>query len=159
DECRALAARIAKSVQQFIAAHTTCSIERTVLRAYGVDGADPDGVPLVNTCVERYLKAGRVGRGLAPFLGRALVGRGGGPQQAAEELAYGSVVDDGEGGPSREEVERALKPHTLAALERIDRARQKREQDRTRLGAGPRPWKYVIVATGNIYDDADQARA
>jgi len=40
-----------------------------------------------------------------------------------------------------------------------NRAREKRESDRARLGTGPHPWKYVIVATGNIYDDADQARA
>ena len=30
---------------------------------------------------------------------------------------------------------------------------------RLRLPSGPEPLKYVIVATGNIYDDADQARA
>src|SRR5688572_15504391 len=93
DECRALAAQIAGGVHQFIDGHTTCSIERTVLRAYGVDGTDPDGVPLVNTCVERYLKSGVVGRGIAWFLGRALARGAGDPQQAAEELAYAEQLD------------------------------------------------------------------
>ena len=59
DECRQLAAQIAEGVHRFIDAHTTSAIERTVLRAYGVDGADNEGVPLVNICVERYLKSGR----------------------------------------------------------------------------------------------------
>ncbi len=158
-ECRALAGRVADGVQQFIDAHTTVSIERTVLRAYGVDGADPEGVPLVNTCVERYLKSGALGFGVAWFLGRALAQGAADPQQAAEALAYGATVDDGAGGPTREEIAKALEPHTRAAVERIDRARQKRESDRARLGTGPKPWKYVIVATGNIYDDAEQARA
>jgi beta-lysine 5,6-aminomutase alpha subunit len=159
DECRSLAHDVAEGVHRFIDAHTTCSIERTVLRAYGIDGADPDGVPLVNTCVERYLKAGLVGRGIATFLGRALARGAADPQQAAEELAYGAAVDDGAGGPTLDETRAALAPHTQAALAKIDRARQKREADRARLGTGKTPWKYVIVATGNIYDDADQARA
>ena len=46
ERCRALAGDIAADVQRFIDRHTTVSIERTVLRAYGVDGADPDGVAL-----------------------------------------------------------------------------------------------------------------
>ncbi len=158
-ECRTLAARIAQGVQDFIHRHTTVSIERTVLRAYGVDGADGDGVPLVNTCVDRYLKDGLGGRGIATYLGRALARGAADPQQAAEQLAYAATLDDGEGGPAPDAIRRALQPHTDEAMARIDRARHRRESDRKRLGTGPTPWKYLIVATGNIYDDADQARA
>ena len=161
-ECRALASRVAESVQRFIDRHTTCSIERTVLRAYGVDGADPDGVPLVNTCVERFVKTDRAGRGIALFLGRALARGAAGPQEAAEELAYSTEIDDGAGAPDAAAARAALAPHTLLALARIDRARARREADRARLAPSAQPGtplKYVIVATGNIYDDADQARA
>jgi beta-lysine 5,6-aminomutase alpha subunit len=157
DECRRLAAEIAEGVHRFIDAHTSVSIERTVLRAYGIDGADAEGVPLVNACVERYWQS--AGQGIATFLGRALAKGAADPQQAAEQLAWGSDFDDGKGGPDRAEIERVLLPHTKAAIARIDGARQKKEAARARLGTGPRPWKYVIVATGNIYDDADQARA
>ena len=59
---------------------TTCSIERTVLRAYGVDGVDGNGVPLVNTCVERLLRGGLGGHGVAFTRGR-LVARSGGTLQ------------------------------------------------------------------------------
>ena len=159
EECRALAGDIAGGVQRFIDGHTTVSIERTVLRAYGVDGADADGVPLVNSCVDRYLAAGGLGQGIAWWLGRALARGAADPQEAAELLAYGGELDDGRDGPTHKEVVAALAPHTEAALERIDRARDKRRSDKERLGSGPIPWKYVIVATGNIYDDADQARA
>lgn len=159
DDCRRLAADIAGGVQRFIDGHTTVSIERTVLRAYGIDGADAEGVPLVNSCVDRYLAAGGLGRGIAYWLGRALARGAADPQEAAEALAYGSEVDDAGSGPSDAEVRAALTAHTKAAIERIDRARDKRQADKARLGTGPRPWKYVIVATGNIYDDADQARA
>jgi beta-lysine 5,6-aminomutase alpha subunit len=157
DECRELAAAVAGGVMAFIGQHTTVSIERTVLRAYGVDGADPDGVPLVNTCVERVRAAGGLGRGIAWHLGQKLCHGAANAQEAAEAIAYGPDPDGHE--VSAENVVRALAAPTQAALERIDAARRHRDADRQRLGQGPTPLKYVIVATGNIYDDADQARA
>src|SRR5689334_10005963 len=108
DECRALAADVAAGVQRFIDAHTTVSIERTVLRAFGIDGADADGVPLVNSCVDRYLASGALGRGIAYWLGRALARGAADPQEAAEELAYGGAIDDGSDGPAHADVVAAL---------------------------------------------------
>ena len=159
DECRALAARVAADVGRFIQAHSTVSIERTVLRAYGVEGADPDGVPLVNTCVARLQAAGQLGLGAAHALGRELLRGAATIQEAAEALAYGAPPEPPGPGDNLETIRRALAPYTSEALAVIDRSRQHREADRARLGTGPTPLKYVIVATGNIYDDADQARA
>ncbi len=158
DECRSLADRVAAQVQAFIDAHSTVSIERTVLRAYGIDGANADGHPLVNRCVERIKEAGLLPRGAAFALGATLVRGAAGPQEAAEELAYGagpSGLDD----VTEAQARHALLAHTPAAMARIDDARDARTAVRKRLGTGPTPYKYVIVATGNIYDDADQARA
>ena len=62
--CRALAAEIASDVQRYIDAHTTVGVERTILRAYGADGVDDQGAPLVNTAIERYRQAGLIGHGL-----------------------------------------------------------------------------------------------
>ena len=59
--CRALAADIAGDVQSTIDAHTTVGVERTVARAYGVEGADPEGTPLANTLVERIHARGFTG--------------------------------------------------------------------------------------------------
>jgi beta-lysine 5,6-aminomutase alpha subunit len=156
EECRTLAAEVAGGVQAFIERHTTSSIERTVLRAYGVQGADPNGVPLVNTCVERFVKAGTLGHGIAYFLGSELARGAKTPQEAAEKMAYGGTLAD---GVPLAEARKALESFTTQAIGVIDSARAQRESARTRLGTGPEPLKYVIVATGNIFDDADQARA
>jgi beta-lysine 5,6-aminomutase alpha subunit len=183
DECRDLAARVAGQVQSFINAHSTVSIERTVLRAYGVDGADDEGVPLVNRCIDRCKAAGQLEHGVALFLGLALLHNPRmTPQEAAEELAYGEAPylnlppDGRELAAQRESAQRALAAPTRAAIAAIDSARQQRlgawqrlglsegrrpppgDHKVIRTGGGP-PLKYVIVATGNIYDDADQARA
>lgn len=180
DRCRLLAARIADSVQRFIDVHSTVSIERTVLRAYGIDGVDDQGVPLVNRCVERLRKAGLLDRGSACFLGAILCRHPQWtPQEAAEDLAYATEslsLSAEDLSALRPQIERALVEPTRAALARIDGAKADRLRAFHRLGLGSThsppsgtetlvrtfdgpPLKYVIVATGNIYDDADQARA
>jgi beta-lysine 5,6-aminomutase alpha subunit len=121
DRCRELAAAVADDVQRYIDAHTSVGVERTILRAFGADGVDDQGAPLVNLAVERYAKAGLLGRGISTFLGRAMAAGAKDVQDAAERLAYAPEIDRGVGGPTIDE--------------------------------------YVIVATGNIYDDAVQAKA
>lgn len=159
DACRAAAAVIADDVQQFIDRHTTVGVERTVARAYGVTGADPQGTPLPNTLVDRIHQAGFTGRGVAYFLGRALIEGASSVQEAAEQIAYGEaplVVDD---QVSAQACQAALEQATIQAIERIDGARTERETRKAKFPAAETPLKYVIVATGNIYDDAVQAKA
>lgn len=157
--CRKLAAEIADDVQRYIDGHSSVGVERTILRAFGVEGVDDQGAPLVNLAVERYHQAGLLDRGISTWLGRALLAGAESVQDAAERLAFAPEIDRGEGGPSVAEIDNVLAPHVLAALERIDQARDQREALKARMPAGPTPHKYVIVATGNIYDDAMQAKA
>ncbi|MDI1437327.1 lysine 5,6-aminomutase subunit alpha [Polyangium sorediatum] len=159
DACRAAAAAIADDVQRFIDRHTTVGIERTVARAYGVTGADPEGTPLANALVDRIHKAGHTGRGVAYFLGRALLEGASSAQEAAEQIAYGGASLDVEGGPTTHECRGALELETQRAIARMDEARRAREVFKARFPAAELPLKYVIVATGNIYDDAVQAKA
>src|SRR5699024_5657153 len=44
-------------------------------------------------------------------------------------------------------------------VEKISDKRKEREKYVETLGEGGKPWLYVIVATGNIYEDIAQARA
>jgi len=157
--CRELAADIARDVQSTIDAHTTVGVERTVARAYGVEGADAEGIPLANALVDRLHKSKLLGLGVGFFLGQELVRGAASVQEAAETLAFGSgppaSVSEADAGALRA----ALAPHTEKAIGRMDRARDARRGLRTELTLGSEPLKYVIVATGNIYDDATQAKA
>src|SRR5690349_20299396 len=90
DRCRGLASDISAEVQRFIDAHTSVGVERTVLRALGIEGVDPEGTPLVNSLVDRLAGAGLLGRGAAFYLGREMLRRRVPVQVAAEYLAYGS---------------------------------------------------------------------
>src|SRR5215471_10764752 len=158
-ECRALAGHIADDVQRFIDGHTTVGVERTTARAYGVEGVDDQGTPLVNLLVDRYHKAGLLSRGIAFYLGRALAKGARSLNEAAERLAFGPDLDAGEGRPDQAEARNALAGHTKLALEHIDTARRARASLKDQFPPSPAPLKYVIVATGNIYDDATQAKA
>jgi beta-lysine 5,6-aminomutase alpha subunit len=157
--CRQLAGGIAEEVQRFIDAHTTVGVERTTARAYGVEGVDDQGVPLVNLLVHRYQQARLLSRGIAFYLGRAVSNGARSINEAAERLAFGPDIDGGEGRPTLGEARQALERYTGAALDRIDAARAVRDGKRKQFAAAPTPLKYVIVATGNIYDDATQAKA
>jgi beta-lysine 5,6-aminomutase alpha subunit len=159
EQCRSLASDITGEVQRFIGAHTTVGVERTVLRALGVEGVDAEGAPLVNTLVDRLLRAGLLERGAAFYLGREMLRRRVSAQVAAEYLAYGEEEPRAEGSEERAQIAGALAADTASALARIAEARSSRLALRARLKQPESPWKYVIVATGNIHDDALQARA
>ena len=157
DSCRAMAFNIADDVQRFIDAHTTVGVERTTARAYGVEGLDDQGTPLVNVLVDRCHAQGLVSHGIALFLGHALKNGAGSINDAAERLAYGR--DWGAAPADIATAENALAAYTREAVARIDAAREQREATKAKYPPAPTPHKYVIVATGNIYDDALQAKA
>ena len=157
--CREIAGDVASDVQRYIDTHTSVGAERTILRAYGVDGVDDEGAPLVNVAIDRVHKLGLLGRGISSFVGASLAAGASSPQDAAERIAYAPVLAGGDGAenfPSEKDLARLLAPHAKAAIDRIDKARADREARKARILPSETPLKYVIVATGNIYDDAVQ---
>ena len=66
--------------------HTTVSVERTVLRWFGVDGVGQLGAPLVNLMVDRLQSAGVLAKGAAYWYGRALKLGARSPLDAVERL-------------------------------------------------------------------------
>ncbi len=159
EECRMFAAKIARDVQGFIDRHSTVGVERTVARAYGVAGVDDEGTPLANALVDRVKEAGLLTHGVARVLGQELARGAGSIQQAAELIAYSETPLTLDGKITGSDARTAIERFTAQALGRIDQARDQREQKKARLGMGGAPLKYVIVATGNIYDDAIQAKS
>jgi len=155
---RIAAKRIAADIHGVIAAHTTTAVERTVARLFGIDGVDGDGVPLANLVIEDIARGGGLSRGAALLLGNACATLALSPQQVAELLASGRVSLTKL--PFRPDAAQATADtYADLALRRIADRRREREQLISTLGEGQRPHLYVIVATGNIYEDVTQARA
>jgi beta-lysine 5,6-aminomutase alpha subunit len=159
DRCVALADEITGPVLDVARAQTTVSIERTVLRLLGLGGAGPGGVPLANLAVDALHERGVLGRGAAAWMGWALRHGATGPRDVVERLqalpAAPAPLPPPEERAAREEV----RADARAAVAALRRRVAERDALRTSLGTGPRPLRYVIVATGNIHDDVEQARA
>ncbi|MCI5697521.1 MAG: lysine 5,6-aminomutase subunit alpha [Clostridiales bacterium] len=156
---RECAGRIAKDMQDFIDRHTTVSTERTILRLLGVDGVDDVETPLPNVVVDEIKDAGGLPRGVAYWMGNAMIQTGLEPQEIAEKIGRGELDITKLDTVSPEEAEKAIMPKVEAALKKIRQQTKKREEMIERLGEGKKPWLYVIVATGNIYEDVTQAQA
>ena len=159
DRCRALADQVTAQVLGFVRRHTTVSIERTVLRLYGLHDAGPRGVPYVNLVVDALQERGLLGRGAAWWLG-FLMRRGATDPAAIVEQALAlprrpEPLPPGEERAMLDELRREAR----ANVDELRRRVARRQALQAELGTGPRPHKYLIVATGNIHDDVEQARA
>jgi beta-lysine 5,6-aminomutase alpha subunit len=159
DRCRALADRISGDVIGVVRRHTTVSVERTVLRLLGFHDAGPRGVPWVNLMVDALHERGLLGRGAAWWMGWALRRGARDPLQVVERLTAlpprPEPVPPDEDRALREEV----RAEARAAAHELRRRVAQRNALRAELGTGPAPLKYLIVATGNVHDDVEQARA
>jgi beta-lysine 5,6-aminomutase alpha subunit len=160
---RELARSAAQGVQAFIDRHTTVSVERTVLRLLGISGAGTRGAPLANLIVDRLQKAGVLHQGAAYWLGRALrASPGKDPLQAIERIAAHPDKLPPLQGAEEQQLREEMRAETRSAVRELQARIDDRKQRKARLQVGSwpgAPWKYVIVATGNIHDDVEQARA
>ncbi len=152
---RRLASAIVDPIDHFISRHSTVSVERAVARLCGVDGVDADGVPLPNRLVDAL--ADRAA-GVARALGAAVAETGRTPQQVAEAVAAGETLPDPARTPQTA-LRAALRPYAQAGLARIDANRRERDAMLARFAQDPPPLLYVIVASGNIYEDRTAAVA
>lgn len=155
---RSLARSIARKVQADIDLHTTVSIERTVVRLFGVDGTNAEGIPLANVLVDQVERADQLGRGVAFWLANGVIALDKSPQEIAEACATGLHLCSLElQDPTK--VKTVLNDYTERTLRVIAAQRSMREEKKQRLGLGREPLKYVIVASGNIFEDVKQAQS
>lgn len=156
---RNAARSIAEDVQVFIDRHTTSTTERTVVRLLGVDGVDEIEKPLPNVVVDNIIEGGGLSRGAAFWIGNAMLKTGDDPQTIAESISRGDL--DITKLPIEDEAKIREKIYEIAKknVEKIANKTEERNNYIETIGEGPKPYLYVIVATGNIYEDVVQAKA
>ena len=155
---RTLAQQIAVDVQERLQNQSTVAIERTVLRLFGVTGATADGEPLANRVVAQLQAAGLLTQGVAQPFCQALVATGLDAQSLAQAVADGRVDLRAYVGERTAAAQQAGDSLAAGGVARIEARRKERQQLIGQLGQGVQPLKYVIVASGNIYEDVIQAR-
>jgi beta-lysine 5,6-aminomutase alpha subunit len=160
EDCEQAAATIAAAVGEEIAGKTTVSVERTIARLLGVDGANELEAPLPNVLVDHVRDRSELGRGIAYWLGNAMLGEGArSPQRIAEAVDTGELdlcaLPRAPEAAIRERVREECERRVGEISARMERRRELRE----RLGESPPPLRYVLTATGNVYEDVVHALA
>lgn len=159
DQARQSAKEIANNAQKFIEKHTSVTIERTCARLLGIDGVDSCGVPLPNLIVENLRSNNGLNLGLSVYLGNAVIQTGKTTQQIAEAVAQGELDITRLPMAAMFEIKAVVLDLAKQTVARIKANRQQRESYLGRFGDKQGPYLYVIVATGNIFEDITQAKA
>jgi beta-lysine 5,6-aminomutase alpha subunit len=157
--CREAASHIAADVRARIDDKTTVAVERTVLRLLGLEGADADGVPLANGVVDHILAEDGLGRGVGYWVGNGMIQT----ELELEALAQATVAGEIDlcrlPAADAEDVRRRIDGLCSARIDEISAAMARRREMREEIGENPPPHRYVLTATGNVYEDVVHARA
>lgn len=154
-----LAGNIATDVQNFVDNYTTVAVERTLCRLIGIDGIDSNDVPLPNIVVNELQEKGVLQQGTLFYIGNAIIETGKNPQEIAENIASGALDITELKINDTDSIHRAVQPYIDQCMTRIKNNVARRNQYLEEIGEGKKPYIYVIVATGNIYEDVVQAQA
>ncbi len=156
-EARELANAICSPVLSFIDRHTSVTVERATLRLLGADGADGDGVPVPNLIVDSLRD--RLSSGTAFWYTNGLVAGGMTVSELNSKISKGFDISS---LPMADPAAVRAKADALAVggLSRIAENRNFRKGKLAEFeGRNNDPLLYLIVATGNIFEDVKQARS
>ena len=156
DAARSAAARIAAQVHAEAETRTTVAVERATLRLFGLDGVDAEYVPLPNRVVDHLAAQGLLAHGAALPVAGAMREHSLTIQQLGEAVAEGRLTLSMPADiPAARAGARAM---AQAACDQIRAQVATRDTLLAEAVPARTPWLYLIVATGNIYEDITQAR-
>lgn len=159
EKAKQISFRIADEVQSFVNNYTTVAVERSLLRLIGIDGVDNNDVPIPNLIIERIAEKSLLNQGILYFFGNAMIHTGLDPQELANKIVFDNYdITELSLYPSAD-ISDKLHPVITKGIEKIREKTNKRNNYLETIGEGSKPYIYVIVATGNIYEDVVQARA
>lgn len=159
DKARASAAAIAADTQRFIDVHTTVTVERAVCRLLGIDGVNEMEVPLPNVVVDHLRDKGILAGGASWHIGNAMIETKLAPQAIAEGIDRGEIDLSRLPAHTETEIRAAIMPVAETTAARIRKNVGNRRSYLKDFGDKTDPYLYIIVATGNIYEDIVQAKA
>ncbi len=163
--CRQIASSIGDQVVSLVQAHSTVGIERAALRLLGFNGAlAHEGLlfPVSNFIVDQLKRADRLHEGALHGVANALVATNQSLATLEAQILAGNFDVGTVALQDPKKVSRRVELLCQKAFQdlkkyRADRAKLRaRQRDPRKSG---RPLKYVIVATGNIFEDVTQAKS
>ncbi|MBI4925273.1 MAG: D-lysine 5,6-aminomutase subunit alpha [Bdellovibrio sp.] len=168
NRCRELALEISIPIKKLIQAHTTVAIERASLRLLDVNGAIEHGkqwLPMANLVVDQVKKQNKLDQGILYWFVNGLIQKKIPTSTLASEVSKEKINLCQLPLADNIEIERKTKTLCIEAKNCLTEIRNERDElrqetkDSFRVHRPEGPLLYVIVATGNIYDDIIQAKA
>lgn len=157
DQAKSLARDIAGPIQEYIDQHTTDTVERATLRILGADGININKVPVPNlavSSVKEYLSYGTT-----RYYVNAMLKKDMSVSELNNAIADGldiSTLEFVDFAHIEEKAKELILKYSNRIKENVDYRDQKLEE----LNKNEKsPLLYLIVATGNIYEDVKQATA
>jgi beta-lysine 5,6-aminomutase alpha subunit len=159
-KARSLARQAGRPIVNLAKQHTTVSVERATLRLAGLEGADPDGIPWVNRLLDAVRGDVGLEHGIATPVWDALVrGEADDLSALAQKASVGSVRFRLPEGRDLTRATAAARKQVGGGIRQVDARRRERDRMVKKWGdPDHKPWIYLIVATGDIYEDIPQAQ-
>lgn len=159
EKARMTSKKIADEVQDFVDMHTTVATERTICRLLGVDGVDEMNVAYPNVVVDHLVENNSLSKGVSLFLGNAMLSLNKTAQEIAVMVGNREINITTMPLKPYQEIADLINSKAKETVNKIRENRQYRENKLNEFGDKDGPYLYVIVATGNIYEDVTQAKA
>lgn len=163
--CRQIAREIGHEVAGVVQKNSTVGTERAVLRLLGFNGAlDHEGLlfPVSNFIVDQLKKRDRLHEGILFSIANAMIERGH-DLATLQDLVLKREIDIGEIPlQDKAKVKRLADKLAKESFQQLSKYRTQRKALLKKQGDvtnQKRPLKYVIVATGNIFEDVTQAKS
>ncbi len=157
DYARSLARNIANPIQEYVNQHTTDTVERATLRVLGADGIDADKVPVPNLAVSSIKE--QLSCGATRHYINAMLKNDISVSELNDAIADGldiSTLEFVDFAHIEQKAKELVLKYSSRVRENVDyRNRKLDEYDKNKNS----PLLYLIVATGNIYEDVKQAEA
>ncbi|MFN3412324.1 MAG: lysine 5,6-aminomutase subunit alpha TIM-barrel domain-containing protein, partial [Exilispira sp.] len=159
DESREYARKIVDEVQKFIDLRSTISVERAILRLFGVEWySEEQQLPYVNIIVDKLLQDNLISKGVTYYFVNGLLRTKLSIKEFCDQIV-GGKLNFKEIEPL--EIELVKEKAYLMAKDISDKIEanvRKREEMIKEYGESQPPYLYLIVATGNIFEDVIQAQ-
>lgn len=155
-----LGKKIADDVFREIENYSTKSIERAILRILGVKGVNKKNVPYVNSVIDKIEKKGLLNKGILFLISNFLL--------KSRRQSINKIIEDFDNNriditkvsfEEREKIIKKSKEIIYKGITEILNKKREREEMIYKYPLSEPPYLYIIVATGNIFEDAKQVRS
>lgn len=157
---KSLGKKIADDVFEEIKPYTTKSIERAILRILGVNGVNSKGIPYVNSIIDKFQEKNLISKGILFLISNALIKFNiDSIQRFIEEIDEDKIDITKLKYGDKDKIKLIAKDLIKNGVSKIFNKKKERENMILKYPQLEKPYLYVIVATGNIFEDAKQVKS